>query len=330
MKRNKASPYHHCRLCPRCCGVDREAGQTGYCGETAALRIAFAGIHLGEEPPITGTGGSGTIFITGCNLCCVFCQNFQISNGNMNDQTAKGKVVDCREFAEICLTLQEKGAQNINIVTGSHAAPAIANAIDEARKQGLKIPVVWNSSGYDGEETLNILDEFVDIYLPDLKTLDPAIAARYFNAPDYPERAKEAILKMMTRSSVSCSEPADDQTSESAVTLKTGVMIRHLILPGYLDATREVLSWFSENCRGRALFSLMSQYTPVRATNAKIEIPSRFITEAEYNAVLCMLDEFGIDDGYYQEYITGNEWLPDFNRPNPFSSKLSVPVWSCF
>ena len=322
-----ATPYHNCRLCPRHCGVNREAGQIGYCGETAELRIAFAGIHLGEEPPITGTGGSGTIFISGCNLRCGFCQNYQISRGNQKYQTALGRVVDNKEFADICLSLQDKDAQNINIVTGSHAAPAIANGIAEARKQGLKIPVLWNSSGYDGEETLDILKNIVDIYLPDLKTLDHSIAARYFNALDYPEHAKKAILKMMKYSCVSYSGLPDDQIYGSIETINSGVMIRHLILPGYLDATRQVLSWFSENCRGRALFSLMTQYTPVRVPMIKTDIPSRFITEAEHDAVLCMLEEFDINDGYYQELVTESEWLPDFSRRNPFSSELSVPVW---
>jgi len=189
------SPYKHCLLCPKRCGVDREAGQRGFCGETKALRIAFAGIHRGEEPPVTGKGGSGTVFVSGCNLGCAFCQNYQISQRE-NGSRALGRVVDTGEFAEICLVLQNKGAGNINIVTGSHAAPALALGIEEAVKQGLYIPVLWNSSGYDGAQTLEILKDHVDVYLPDLKTLDPGIALNFFNAPDYPEHAAAAILKM--------------------------------------------------------------------------------------------------------------------------------------
>ena len=311
------SPYKHCLLCPRRCGVNREEGQLGFCGETSALRLAFAGIHKGEEPPITGTGGSGTIFVSGCNLRCAFCQNYQLS-GN-----ALGRVVEVDEFSEICLALQNKGAENINIVTGSHATPAIAMGIEEARKRNLSIPVVWNTSGYEGEETLEILKDFVDIYLPDLKTLDEAIAAKYFNAPNYPENATAAILKMMTQRNLRYG------SGQASRILLSGVMIRHLVLPGYLEATRQVLRWFSESCGdSRSLLSLLTQYTPVKTPlAASCEIPNRFLSEDEYEMVLSMLSEFGIDDGYCQELVTGSEWLPDFNRLNPFSSELSIPVW---
>jgi len=319
------SPYKNCLLCPRRCAVDREAGQLGYCGETSALRLAFAGIHRGEEPPLTGTGGSGTVFVSGCNLGCAFCQNFQISQGGCVSRI--GRVVDTVEFAEICLALEAKGAGNINIVTGSHAAPALALGIGEARKQGLSVPVLWNSSGYDGAETLEILRDFVDVYLPDLKTLDAGIAARFFNAPDYPAQASAAILKMM--------EYREPRFVDGAMV--SGVMLRHLVIPGYLEATRQVLRWFSENCvggshdsHGRAQLSLMTQYTPVQAdSGSRTQIPGRYVSEDEYNTLIAMLDEFGIDDGFCQELVTGSEWLPDFSRPNPFSSELSVPVWHC-
>ena len=152
-----ASPYKNCRLCPRQCGVDREAGQRGTCGETSVLRLAYAGIHFGEEPPITGDNGSGTIFVSGCNLGCAFCQNHQISRCN-NSTPALGREVDENEFAQICLILQKNKAENINIVTGSHAAPALCRGIFLAREKGLAIPVLWNSSGYDGIQSLEILD----------------------------------------------------------------------------------------------------------------------------------------------------------------------------
>jgi len=295
------APYKNCLLCPRACGVDRAAGQKGYCGETSALRLGFAGIHKGEEPPITGSGGSGTIFVSGCNLLCAFCQNYQIS------QHGLGREVNTEEFADICLALQERGAENINIVTGSHAAPAIALGIYGAKKQGLAIPVLWNSSGYDGLEALEIIKDIVDVYLPDLKTLDPEFAARFFNAPDYGEHAARALLKMME--------------------YRKGILIRHLVIPGYLDNTRRVLAWFADNASGRAQLSLMTQYTPVYIPGAGTDIPGRFLSEDEYEALISMLDEFGIDDGFCQELVTGSEWLPDFTRPNPFSSELSSPVW---
>ena len=316
--------YKNCLLCPRRCAVDRETGQLGYCGESSALRLGFAGIHRGEEPPITGGGGSGTIFISGCNLGCAFCQNFQIS------QKGLGRAVSLKEFAEICLALQEKGAENINIVTGSHAVPALALGIEEGRKQGLFIPVLWNSSGYDGPETLEILKDFVDVYLPDLKTLDKEIAARFFNASDYPEHASRAILAMIKHKKL---EFGSGRSAASNVQL-SGVMIRHLVLPGYLENTRQVLKWFSENCSGtgggKALLSLMTQYTPVNTGSQKqgavSETPNRYVSGEEYEAVLSMLEEYAIEDGFCQELVTGSDWLPDFRRPNPFSSKLSVPV----
>jgi len=305
--------YKNCLLCPRRCGVNREEGQRGFCGETAVLRLAFAGIHEGEEPPITGTGGSGAIFVSGCNLGCSFCQNFQISKNGI------GQAVSQEEFAGICLALQKRGAENINIVTGSHAAGALAKGVIAARKKGLSIPVLWNSSGYEGVEVLDILKDIVDVYLPDLKTLDEEIAARFFNASNYGEHAAAAILKMMEYRELRLEE-----------TMLSGVMVRHLVIPGFLENTRQVLRWFAEHCKGRALLSLMTQYTPVKKlpTFASLDtIPDRFISENEYKAVLFMLDEFGIDDGFCQELVKGSDWLPDFTLPNPFSSDLSVPVW---
>ena len=287
--------------------MNRLEGQRGFCGETAALRLAFAGIHRGEEPPITGTGGSGTIFVSGCNLGCAFCQNYQISKERI------GQAVSQEEFTEICLALQKCGAENINIVTGSHAAPALALGITAARKKGLSIPILWNSSGYDGMESLDVLKDIVDMYLPDLKTLDREIAARFFNAADYGEYATVAILKMMEYRELRLDE-----------TMLSGVMVRHLVIPGFLENTRQVLAWFAEHCKGRALLSLMTQYTPVGTDTA---IPGRYISEDEYKAVLHMLDEFEIDDGFCQELVEGSDWLPDFTRANPFSSELSLPVW---
>ena len=312
------SLYKNCHLCPRQCGVDREAGAIGYCGETSALRLAFAGIHFGEEPPLTGTGGSGTIFVSGCNLGCAFCQNYQISKTLKTGARTLGRIVDTDEFSGICLLLQERGAENINIVTGSHAAAALCRGIETARKQGLRIPILWNSSGYEGEETLELLSGTVDVYLPDLKTLDVSFAARFFNAPDYPEYAAAAILRMME-----CRKLRYDSGR-----ILSGVMVRHLIIPGRPDLTRQVLAWFAEHCRGSgnggALLSLMTQYTPVQT---EADIPGRYVSEDEYEAVLSMLEEFDIENGFCQELVTGSEWLPDFRRPNPFSSELSVPVW---
>jgi putative pyruvate formate lyase activating enzyme len=311
------SPYKSCELCPRNCSVDRLAGETGFCGETAALRLAAALLHFGEEPPLVGKGGSGTIFVSGCNLGCVFCQNYRISQGEGSGaksgakSDALGKAVSTEDFTSICAALRDKGAENINIVTGSHAIPAIIEGITAAKKIGVRLPVLWNSSAYESPRALELLREHVDIYLPDLKTLDGGIAAKFFNATDYPQTAAAAILKMADMAKA-----------------REKVIVRHLILPGYLESTREVLRWFAQNVKDRAMLSLMTQYTPVSGKKSALnDIPKKYLSREEYDAVMGYLEEFKIDDGFCQELVTGSDWLPDFNRPNPFSSELSVPVW---
>jgi putative pyruvate formate lyase activating enzyme len=241
--------------------------------------------------------------------------------------------VDTGEFARICLALRDRGAENINIVTGSHAVPAIVEGIAAARAGGLEIPVLWNSSAYELPGTLDLLADTVDLYLPDLKTLDREIARRYFNAPDYPEIAAAAIVRMMDRGPV---------------------MVRHLVLPGRLAATRDVLRWFADHRAGKAggtrerrrgkggktwnlsarpgaALSLMFQYTPVFPPGAGQKgeaAPDRYIGKGEYEKVLGWLDEFGIEDGFCQELVPGGaDWLPDFDKLNPFPSDLSAPVW---
>jgi putative pyruvate formate lyase activating enzyme len=229
-----------------------------------------------------------------------------------------GREVSSEEFAAICIALEEKGAENINIVTGSHTIPAIAEGIDRARERGLKIPVLWNSSAYETGEALEILSTKVDAWLPDLKTLDPALASRYFNAADYPERAKAAILKML-------SFPY------------SFIIVRHLILPGHLESTREVLQWLAhlnlfKNTKNRAMVSIMTQFTPVNVTDLRMPY-MRYVTQEEYEQVLDWLGELGIEEGYCQEPVRNSGWLPDFGRRNPFSargddaSELSSPVW---
>ncbi|MCL2761946.1 MAG: radical SAM protein [Treponema sp.] len=302
--------YHHCRLCPRDCGVDRLAGPAGYCGESASLRLAFAGLHRGEEPPLSGMGGSGTIFVSGCNLGCAMCQNWQVSSGGSAERL--GRAVSADAFTAICLALQDKGAENINIVTGSHAIPAIAQGFSAAKAAGLRIPVLWNSSAYESPAALELLSGHVDIWLPDLKTLDNTLAARFFNAADYPQVAAQAIRWMI-------------QHKPAAV--PAGVIIRHLILPGCLESTRAVLRWFADNAAGQAQLSLMSQYTPIPRDGLSGQMPGRFLSEREYDTVLGWLEEFDIQDGFCQDYVTGSDWLPDFKRRNPFSSELSVTVW---
>ena len=314
---NNVLPYSNCFLCPRRCGIDREH-TSGYCKESAALSIACASIHRGEEPPITGAGGSGTIFISGCNLGCVFCQNWQISMGLASMSNPLGRAVDKAEFAHICLALQEKGAKNINIVTGSHAVPAIVKGIAAAKAAGLAVPVLWNSSAYELPETLDLLFDTVDVFLPDIKTMDKSIAGQFFNAPEYPKIAASAIKKMLEMRSLRFLKD-----NSGTARLASGVMVRHLVLPGCLKATRDVLRWFAKNCKGRSLLSLMFQFTPIHDKG-----PSRYINRSEYETVLGWLGEFGIEEGYCQEFAPGNTgWLPDFKKNNPFPSDLSLPVW---
>lgn len=320
------SLYQACTLCPRNCRVDRLRGQRGFCGETAELRIAVASIHRGEEPPITGLGGSGTIFITGCTLRCSFCQNYQISQESM------GRTVGTQEFIDICLALQSEGAENINLVTGSHALPALALGINEAREQGLFIPTLWNSSAYESVQAVEQGAPYLDVYLPDLKTLDRELSGRLFGAPDYPETATASILKMMElkplRYGPSRHAPGlyPQGSPEKAEILRSGVVIRHLVLPDHLESTYRVLRWFAENARGRALLSVMTQYTPIKKS-APAPLPERFINTKEFDQTQKWLEELDIEDGFYQELEVGDEWLPDFDRKNPFSSDLSKTIW---
>jgi putative pyruvate formate lyase activating enzyme len=310
--------YKSCRLCPRNCGVDRFAGEIGFCGETAELRIGAAVIHKGEEPPLVGTGGSGTIFISGCNLGCAFCQNYQISQGEkgngLKNAASLGRTVSPREFADICAALCERGAENINVVTGSHAVPGLIEGFIAMREAGVRLPILWNSSGYDSLEALELLKDYIDIYLPDLKTLDSGISVEFFNAPDYPKAASAAILKIIELMGKKFPENAREK-----------IIIRHLILPGYLESTREVLHWFADNAKDHAMLSLMTQYTPI--PDRKRQIPQRYLSEEEYKTVIKWLEDFKIEDGFCQELVTGSDWLPDFKRANPFSSELSAPVW---
>jgi putative pyruvate formate lyase activating enzyme len=324
--------YKSCELCPRKCGVNRLSGEAGYCGETAALRVAAALLHFGEEPPLVGTGGSGTIFISGCNLGCAFCQNYQISHGEsgagaLGHNATLGCAVSAEDFASICAALRDKGAANINIVTGSHAIPAIVEGITAARRAGVNLPVLWNSSAYESPQALELLRDHVEIYLPDLKTLDSGIAAKFFNAPDYPQAAAAAIIKMADMAAQATPAAYATQTAH-ATQMREKVIVRHLILPGCLESTRGVLRWFAQNVKNCAMLSLMTQYTPAGGKAEMLnDIPKRFLSREEYDTVMEYLEEFEIENGFCQELVTGSDWLPDFTRPNPFSSELSVPVW---
>jgi putative pyruvate formate lyase activating enzyme len=308
--------YAACRLCPRDCGVDRLAGRVGWCGEGAELRLAAASIHRGEEPPVTGAGGSGAIFLTGCALRCSFCQNGQISHHGL------GRAVGAAAFADICLALENAGAENINLVTPGHAAPALKRGLDAAEARGLSIPALWNSSAYETPETIDLMADTIAVYLPDLKTLDPDLAGRYFQAPDYPRWAAASIERMVMLRPLVFGPGRDGKTE----TIRSGTVVRHLVLPGQLESTRAVLRFFADKLAGRALLSLMTQYTPVAAAD-RPPPSDRYVDRTEFDAVQAMLEEFGIEDGFYQELVVSSDWLPDFCRTNPFGSELSRPIW---
>ena len=217
----------NCMLCPRECGVNRKNGETGVCGQTAAIKAARAALHMWEEPCISGQNGSGTVFFSGCNLGCVFCQNHNIATGKA------GIEISTERLAEIFLELQEKGANNINLVTAGHFLPQVAVALEMAKEQGLHIPVVYNSSGYEKAKTLKMLDGLVDIYLPDFKYMDAVLAKKYSHAQDYPEIAKEALSEMVRQ--------VGEAEFDSRGMMKKGVIVRQLLLPGHVKDAKNVL-----------------------------------------------------------------------------------------
>ena len=324
--------YENCHQCPRNCRINRNTS-LGFCKEPDSIRIAVACLHFGEEPLITVHGGSGTIFLTGCNLRCAFCQNYQISQQGM------GAVVTKEEFAEICLKLEAAGAENINLVTGSHHIPAIAEGLAEARKQGLKLPICWNSSGYDSVESLKMLDGLVTIYLPDLKTLSSELSKSLCAAQDYPEKAKEAISWMIKHNPLkltSVKKQVEGKLVEKDKILQ-GVIVRHLFLPGRFFETADVLDWLKHNADGKAIISLMSQYTPVPFKGSKEElekrkkslssIENRLVNESEDADLKDLIEAYDFDYLFYQDLCADTEWLPDFERTQPFSYKLAKPIW---
>ena len=283
-----------CSICPRGCGVDRAGGQFGFCAVPDAPVVARAAPHFGEEPCISGTRGSGAVFFSGCNLRCVFCQNRTISRGE------HGKEITVAQLRGIFLRLRDAGVHNINLVTPSHYTRQIAEALSGLE---LGIPVVWNSSGYECVETLRMLDGLVQVYLPDLKYALTEPAKAYSGAADYPETAKAAILEMFRQTG-----PYRMENGQ----LRSGVLIRHLVLPGELENTKDVIDWVAETFRpGEVLVSLMSQYTPQPGAEGKL---ARRVTKAEYRAAERYMADCGIADGFTQERTSAKEeYTPDFH-----------------
>ena len=287
--------YAHCTLCPRRCGVDRTRGQLGFCKMTGQVHAARAGVHYWEEPVISGSFGSGAVFFSGCMLKCAFCQNYDISQENF------GKPLTSAELRAAFERLIDEGVQNINLVTPTHFLPDILPALEPK----LPVPVVYNCGGYESVETLRQLEGKIDVYLPDFKYSDNALAKKLSSAPDYFETASAAILEMYRQVGKPVLE--DDE-------MKRGVLVRHLVLPGCVDNSLGVLDWVAEHFRsGDILFSLMSQYVPM---GRAAEMPpfDRRITELEYDSVLSYMMLLGIEDGYTQDFSSAERgYTPSFD-----------------
>ena len=287
--------YTHCTLCPRRCGVDRTRGQLGFCKMPGQIHAARAGVHYWEEPVISGSFGSGAVFFSGCTLKCAFCQNYDISQENF------GKPMTSAELRAAFERLIDEGVQNINLVTPTHFLPDILPALEPK----LPVPVVYNCGGYESVETLRQLEGKIDVYLPDFKYSDNALAKKLSSAPDYFETASAAILEMYRQVGKPVLE--DDE-------MKRGVLLRHLVLPGCVDNSLGVLDWVADHFRsGDILFSLMSQYIPM---GRAAEMPpfDRRITELEYDSVLSYMMLLGIEDGYTQDFSSAERgYTPSFD-----------------
>ncbi len=292
---------NNCIRCPRNCGIDRLNGEKGICGVSGiGIQGARAALHMWEEPCISGENGSGTVFFSGCPLRCVYCQNYHIANASV------GSTIKKERLAEIFLELQEKHAENINLVTPTHYTPEIIWAVKEARKNGLTLPIVYNCSGYEKVETLKMLEGIVDIYLTDFKYMDKSAAKRYSRAEDYPEIAK-AVLKEMVRQ---CGRAEFDERDM----MKRGIIVRHLLLPGQMQNAKDVVEYVYKTYGNQVFLSLMNQYTPLPQVEAFPEI-NRCITEEEYDELVDFAIDLGVENGFIQEGETAKEsFIPEFNE----------------
>ena len=286
-----------CFLCPRKCGVDRSSGELGFCRCSDLPLVARAAAHFGEEPCISGSCGSGTVFFSGCNMQCVFCQNRDISFD------MHGKEVSVARLAAIFAELEDSGVHNLNLVTPTHFTDKIVEALKIAKP---KIPVVWNSSAYESIETLKMLEGFIQVYMPDLKYTSADAAFRFSSARDYPSVAKSAILEMFRQTG--------NFSIDSEGLLKRGVLIRHLILPDSLDDAFDVIDWVSESFpKNAVLFSLMSQFVPL-ADKAKYPALARSLSREEFERAQSYLSLSRIENGYFQELSSATkELIPSFD-----------------
>ena len=291
--------YENCLLCPRKCGINRAAGQTGVCGVSAEIRVARAALHYWEEPCISGKKGSGAVFFSGCSLHCVFCQNREISDGKV------GKIISKERLRDIFLELKAKGANNINLVTPGQYIPDIVWAVRDARRDGMELPIVYNTSGYENADELKQLEGIVDVYLPDFKYMDSALSAKYSRAKDYPSVAKQAISEMVRQ------QPKvviDDATG----LIQKGVIVRQLLLPGHVNDAKAILKYLHDTYQDSIYISMMSQFTPI-ALKDYPEI-NRTVTRREYERLIDYAIKIGITNAFIQEgNVAKDSFIPAFD-----------------
>lgn len=287
-----------CNLCPRNCNMNRYE-QTGFCNIDNHIYLARCDLYHYEEPCISGTHGSGTIFFSGCNLKCIYCQNYEIANNQI------GKKVSINRLKEILLELQEKGAHNINLVTPTMYIPMIKKALIMAKKDGLHIPIVYNSSGYENVSSLKELDGLIDIYMPDFKYINNDVAIKYSKCPNYVENVKLALKEMYRQT-------GKNKFDKNQIMTK-GVLVRHLILPNQLESTKKILSYLYETYKDNIYISIMNQYTPLKQVK-KIKELNRKITTKEYEEIIDFAIKIGIKNAYVQDKETANEsFIPKFD-----------------
>lgn len=291
--------YENCLLCPRKCGINRSTGQTGVCGVSAKIRVARAALHYWEEPCISGEKGSGAVFFSGCSLHCVFCQNREISDGKA------GKVISKERLSDIFLELKAKGANNINLVTPGQYIPDIVWAVNDARRRGMELPIIYNTSGYENVTELKQLEGIVDVYLPDFKYMDSTLSAMYSRAKDYPSVAKQALSEMVR-------QQPDVVIDDATGLIQKGVIVRQLLLPGHVNDAKAVLKYLYDTYHDHVYISMMSQFTPI-ALKDYPEI-NRTVTRREYERLVDYALKIGITNAFIQEGdVAKDSFIPAFD-----------------
>lgn len=291
--------YENCLLCPRKCGINRRTGQTGVCGVSSEIKVARAALHYWEEPCISGKRGSGAVFFSGCSLHCVFCQNREISDGKA------GKLISKERLSDIFMELADKGANNINLVTPGQYIPDIVWAVNDAKSRGMKLPIIYNTSGYENVTDLKLLEGIVDVYLPDFKYMDSTLSARYSRAKDYPSVAKQALSEMVR-------QQPDVVIDNATGLIQKGVIVRQLLLPRHVNDAKAVLKYLYDTYHNHVYISMMSQFTPI-ALKDYPEI-NRTVTRREYERLVDYALEIGITNAFIQEGdVAKDSFIPAFD-----------------